>query len=197
MKAPLLRFSRSVHWISSALALMAVLFFALSGLTLNHATWFTAKPVEGVDELELGRAWLKDFVEAEAESQRLYMLSSLVAERWTLPLPSNIDQDDYEWVLDYQRPGGLSTIVLDLEAGMLVHEKIDDGFVALINDLHKGRHSGAVWSLFIDLAALLSIVFSLSGLILLWAHARKRSMTWPLVAVGLIFPFIVFWIWVP
>jgi len=41
------------------------------------------------------------------------------------------------------------------------------GFVAVINDLHKGRDSGAGWSLLVDLSAILMIVVSVTGLVLI------------------------------
>lgn len=43
----------------------------------------------------------------------------------------------------------------------------DYGWVARLNDLHKGRHSGEAWKWLIDASALLMLVFILSGVALL------------------------------
>lgn len=77
------------------------------------------------------------------------------------------------------------------------HEKVDDGFVALINDLHKGRHSGKVWFYLIDVVAVICLLFAVTGILLLVVHARKRPSTWPLVAIGTVLPLVLYWIFVP
>jgi hypothetical protein len=46
--------------------------------------------------------------------------------------------------------------------------------VALINDLHKGRDTGAAWSVVIDVSAVLMTVSSLTGLALLCTLRRRR-----------------------
>ena len=67
-------------------------------------------------------------------------------------------------------------------------EITDRGWISYLNDLHKGRNSGAVWSLFIDVFAGACLIFALTGLLLLQLHAAKRKSTWPLVAAGLAIP---------
>jgi len=61
----------------------------------------------------------------------------------------------------------------------------------LLNDLHKGRNTGKAWAWFIDIFAAATIVFTVTGLILLQFHARARPLTWPLVAAGLAAPVIL------
>ena len=112
-------------------------------------------------------------------------------------MPRNIERDEFEWVLDYQRPGGLRTVVLDLETGLLSHENVSDGLVALINDLHKGRHTGLVWVALIDVVAIICVFFGITGLVLLWVHAPKRGSTWPLVGLGLVLPVLTYFLFVP
>jgi hypothetical protein len=57
--------------------------------------------------------------------------------------------------------------------------------------LHKGRNTGAAWKWFLDLFAIATLVFCLTGLLLLVEHARRRKMTWPLVGLGLFLPFLL------
>lgn len=71
---------------------------------------------------------------------------------------------------------------------MAEYELTDRGLIAWLNDLHKGRHTGAAWRLFIDLFALASVVVSLSGLLILAAHAGKRAAVWPAVGLGVVVP---------
>jgi uncharacterized protein len=196
MHPTLAKASRTIHWISSALGLASLLFFSVTGITLNHPQWFSATPTEQFTEVELPEQWLQAFERAD-EVTRLDYLAKELDARWGLGVPRNIDRDEYEWVLDYQRPGGLSTVVLELDSGTLSLEQVSDGVVAVINDLHKGRHSGLVWFYLIDITAIICIVFSITGLLLLYIHASKRRSTWPLVTLGTALPLLLYWIFVP
>ena len=71
-------------------------------------------------------------------------------------------------------------------SGEATHESTDRGWIAYLNDLHKGRNAGPWWSWFIDLFAVAALVFSLSGLFLLQMHARHRPSTWPMVGLGVL-----------
>lgn len=185
-----------MHWVTSALAFAALVFFSVTGITLNHPDWFSAGGSTGFSAAALPAGWMADF-EGAGDADRLAMLTAELDERWGLGLPRNIDADEVEWVLDYQRPGGLGTVVLDLESGELSYEETSDGFVALVNDLHKGRHAGAAWGALIDIVSLVCLVFALTGLVLLWVHAAKRRATWPLVGLGTVLPVVVYLWWVP
>ena len=54
--------------------------------------------------------------------------------------------------------------------------------------MHKGRHTGAVWNAFIDIFAVLCLIFSLTGLWILKLHAANRPLVWPVVALGVVLP---------
>jgi hypothetical protein len=190
------RASRTVHWISSAVGLASLAFFSITGITLNHPDWFAAQPATSTQGVTLPPPWLDDFRNAD-ELGQLELLSVELNQRWRLGVPRNIDRDEFEWVLDYQRPGGIDTVVLTLESGELTLEQVDDGLVATINDLHKGRHAGTAWVLLIDITALICLLFAVTGMLLLYVHAGKRRSTWPLVGLGTVLPLLLYWIFVP
>ena len=55
--------------------------------------------------------------------------------------------------------------------------------MAWLNDLHKGRHTGPVWSVLIDVTAGLLGVMAVSGIwLLLYVRRRRTSGLW----VGLV-----------
>ncbi len=196
MNPQIAKANRTVHWVTSALGLVTLAFFSITGITLNHPDWFTSSVSSEYAEITLSASWLDEFHSAE-EVDRLSQLTIELDHRWGLGLPRNIDHDEFEWVLDYQRPGGLGTVVLNLESGFLSYEETSDGFVALINDLHKGRHAGLPWAVVIDVVAAVCLSFAVTGLILLWIHAPKRRSTWPLVGLGAVLPLIVYIWFVP
>ncbi|MEE3009378.1 MAG: PepSY-associated TM helix domain-containing protein, partial [Pseudomonadota bacterium] len=50
---------------------------------------------------------------------------------------------------------------------------------------------GAVWFWFIDLFAVATLLFALTGLALMALHAKRRPATWPVTALGLIVPWLL------
>lgn len=89
------------------------------------------------------------------------------------------------------RAGGDGWISIDRVTGAVEYERTDRGWVSYLNDLHKGRNTGAAWRWFIDVFAVACLVFTVSGLFLLQMHARQRRSTWPWVALGLVLPALI------
>jgi hypothetical protein len=181
------------HWISSAISLVVLLLFSVTGFTLNHAARIEASPR----------------VERHAATLPPDLLGQLVARRpRSAPLPPAVatfvvthtgasvdgragDWSDDEVAVSLPRPGGDGWVSIDRETGEIQYETTDRGWLAYVNDLHKGRNTGPVWSWFIDVFALACVVFALTGLLLLQMHAGQRRMTWPMVALGLVLPVVV------
>ena len=89
------------------------------------------------------------------------------------------------------RPGGDAWLALDRQTGEARYERTDRGWISYLNDLHKGRNTGTVWSLFLDLFAIACIIFCLTGLVLLQLLSHARPSTWPLVGLGLVIPALI------
>ena len=89
------------------------------------------------------------------------------------------------------RPGGDGWVSIDRASGAITAETTDRGWISYLNDLHKGRNSGAAWFWFIDIFAGACVLFTLTGLLLLQLHARHRPLTWPIVAAGLVVPVLL------
>lgn len=185
------------HWISSAVSLVGLLLFTVTGITLNHAGQIEGKPVTTEAEAQLPPALLPLIAPKDGES----------AEKQDRPLPPELDnwlrselsvkpRETAEWSADeiylsLPRPGGDGWVSIDRETGEVLSEKSSRGAVSYLNDLHKGRNTGPAWSWFIDIFAVASLVFALTGLVLLWLHAHRRPSTWPLVGLGLLIPLLL------
>ena len=188
------------HWISSGICLVAMLVFAATGLTLNHAAQIEAKPQVTHRKATLPAPLLASLrQQAEAADANGGSKSPLPAalRDWTeRELAVSVDHHDAEWSADelyvaLPRPGGDAWLRVGLEDGQVEYEKTDRGWISYFNDLHKGRNTGVAWSWFIDVFAVACLVFCITGLFLLQMHAGKRPATWPLVALGLVAPLLL------
>jgi hypothetical protein len=183
---------RQWHWISSALCLVGMLLFAVTGITLNHAAQIEAKP-QVISHL----AQLPDALQATLQDKVPSQGLPLDLRQWLEnELAIRLDGRDAEWsdgelYIGLPRPGGDAWLSLDIESGALEFESTDRGWIAYLNDLHKGRNTGAAWSWFIDVFAGLCVVFSLSGLLLLQRYAGNRPSTWPMLGLGLVLPVLL------
>ncbi|MDP2244472.1 PepSY-associated TM helix domain-containing protein [Pseudomonas sp.] len=180
---------RQWHWISSALCLVGMLLFSITGITLNHAAQIEAKP-----QVFNQQAQLPERLRVELQEKTPTQGLPLALRQWLEgELALRLDARSAEWsdaelYIGLPRPGGDAWLSLDIESGALEYESTDRGWIAYLNDLHKGRNTGSAWSWFIDVFAGLCVLFSLSGLLLLQRYAGARPSTWPLVALGLVLP---------
>jgi hypothetical protein len=179
------------HWMSSAVSLVGLLLFAITGFTLNHAADIEATPksVERAAQLPPPLlALVKPDDAPDSKKPLPVAVAKFVGEKLQMPTTG-----DAEWSIDTvylarPRPGGDGWISIDRETGEVTSEVSSRGWIAYLNDLHKGRNAGTVWKWFIDVFVFACIVFTLTGLVLLWMHSRHRKSTWPIVAAGLAIP---------
>ncbi|RZL62714.1 MAG: hypothetical protein EOP81_15475 [Variovorax sp.] len=188
------------HWVSSALCLIGLLLFGITGFTLNHSGQIEAKPVVSsergtVEPALLGRleaqvAQVKK--DARGRAVLPVELQGWIQQRWSIDTAAKeAEWSEEEIYLSLPRPGGDAWLRLNLEDGEIEYERTDRGWISYFNDLHKGRHTGAAWSWFIDIFAGATLVFSITGLFILKMHAGNRPFTWPMVGMGFVIPVLL------
>lgn len=182
------------HWISSALCLIGMLLFAVTGITLNHARQIEAKAQVSHRTLELPAALQAQV--SGSDVRKAAALPPAVSGWLDAQLATRLEGRGAEWSADevyvsLPRPGGDAWLSIDRASGEVEYELTRRGWIAYLNDLHKGRNAGAAWSWFLDLFAVACLVFALTGLFLLKLHSARRSMTWPLVTLGLLLPLLL------
>jgi len=181
------------HWTSSAISLIGLLLFAVTGITLNHAGEIEGKPVVEQREERLPEALLP-LVQPPAESGEPAQaslpaeLAAWVEDTFKVRAGGPAEWSADEIYLALPQPGGDGWVAIDRLSGDVQAEITDRGWISYLNDLHKGRNSGTVWKWFIDIFAVACVIFAITGLLLLKLHAAKRPSTWPLVALGLVIP---------
>ncbi len=201
------------HWVSSAISLVALLMFSVTGITLNNAGLFESKA-----RISSGQAQLPDAVlratlmvaqptahsSADASTSSQARKAELPAplqhwlrQQWGFKTEGQLAEwSNDEVYLSLPRPGGDAWLRIALPGGEAEFERSERGAVAYLNDLHKGRHSGPVWSWFIDIFGVACLLFAITGLLILKMHAAKRRSVWPLVAAGLALPVVLLLVFV-
>lgn len=178
------------HWISSALCLIGMLLFAVTGITLNHAGSIEAKPVVREHRAQLPEPLQAALVGASGVMPETVAVW-LEAELGVSVAGRAVEWSPGELYVSLPRPGGDAWLSIDRSSGEVLHEVTDRGWISYLNDLHKGRNTGAAWSWFIDIFAVACLIFCITGLFLLQMHARARPGTWPVVALGLVAPLLL------
>lgn len=182
------------HWISSAVCLIGMLLFALSGITLNHAGQIESRPKVTTHDALLPEPLRAQLATYPATSKE--MLPAEVRAWLSRQLSIDADGRETEWsardvYVSLPRPGGDAWLSIDRTTGDVTHEITDRGWIAYLNDLHKARHTGIAWSWFIDVFAVACFVFCLTGLLLLQLHSPRRRATWPMVGLGFVIPVLL------
>lgn len=184
----------SWHWISAAISLAGMFVFALTGITLNHASTIAAEPRIVATSADLpqsmvellrrsprsGSAPLPEALRSEVEQAVGIDAGSTPAE-WS----------EAEVYVAVPGPGSDAWVSIDRASGAMEAERTDRGWVSFFNDLHKGRNTGIAWFWLIDVLAVACVIFTFTGLLLLQLHARHRPSTWPLVGLGTAGPLII------
>lgn len=188
---------RTWHWISSAICMAGLFLFAITGFTLNHASSIEAQPETVTRDIRLSAPLLAGLAKAENGVPLASDLAATLEQETKVAVAGRaVELSDGELTVDLAGPGVDGFVTVDLASGEGSYERTHRGVIAVLNDLHKGRDAGPVWGWFIDIIAIGCILFSLTGLGLLWVHARGRAWTWPLTTVGFVIPIILFLIFV-
>ncbi|WP_254602089.1 PepSY-associated TM helix domain-containing protein [Sphingomonas bacterium] len=181
------------HYMSAAVSLAGVLAFAITGFLLNHAASIGAHPVVASRTGQLAPSLLTmlkrpasgDAPLPSAVAQAVYQAVGLD------PAGRPGEWSDADAYVALPRPGGDAWVSIDRATGRITSERTDQGWISYLNDLHKGRNTGAAWRWFIDIFAAACIVFAITGLVLLQFLARNRPFTWPLVGLGIAGPVLL------
>lgn len=197
--------ARRLHIYVSMAVLGLMLFFAVTGITLNRPELFVAsQPSTSQWHLTLPQNLLfTDNKVAIDESELRHFLSQHTPIRGQMSrLDIYLDSDhgviqEGEASASFTAPGYSAALFIDLLTREAELEISDYGWVARFNDLHKGRHSGEWWKWVIDISSFLMLVFILSGLALVLPKKSTLRYAIRWCSLGTLLTFIIYWLAVP
>jgi hypothetical protein len=184
--------SRWLHTYLSMVSFTILLFFALTGITLNHQSAFTgeAKPQRFTGTVDV--LWMK-----APDARKDDIVKAFRSRHGVRAALSDFRVDDDQVQISFKGPGYAADGFIERKTGKYELMESRLGFVAVVNDLHKGRDTGPVWSGIIDVSAGLMTLVSLTGLVLIFfLHKRLRAGLYAL-AIGSVLCYVVYLIWVP
>jgi hypothetical protein len=191
IKREIATWTRWLHIYLSMFSFAALLFFAVTGITLNHTNW-----IEGQQQVEqiqgqLSLSWI------HTDSITVDELDIVEHLRNTHNIKSRLTDfvtDDAECSVSFKGPGYAADVFIDRSTGSYELTITKSGAVAIMNDLHKGRDTGSTWSLLIDISAVLMILVSLTGFVMIFFLKKKRLSGLLITAIGVIMIVILYYV---
>lgn len=174
------RWSRLLHVYLSMIAFAVVLFFAITGVTLNHPEWTLGSgpsrttrtgtlPAASVDNGTVDWFTVSEYLRTK-EAVR----GSVADKR----------ADDLDGSIVFKGPAyeaDAAFRLADLSYTLTVESQ---GFLAVMNDLHKGRDTRSSWRWLIDASGVFLAFVSLTGLTLQFFLRKRRRSAFVSAAVG-------------
>lgn len=188
------KYSRWLHIYVSMASFAIVFFFAATGITLNHAEWFGGANRTSTATGTLDSRWTQT---GAADVAKLEIVESLRRAHQITGAVTDFRVDDDQASITFKGPGYSADAVIDRATGKYDVTVSRLGFVAVVNDLHKGRDTGGVWRGLIDVSAALLAFVSLTGLLLLYFIHKHRFAGFILLALGGVASCIAYVAWVP
>ena len=182
---------RTIHIYLTLLGLGVLLFFGLTGFTVNHEDWFGAtRPrvtkTDGSTPVELlGR---NDSLRIVEHLRQTFHITGALADFADLDtgLAASFKDPGQNWEVTIDKATGKTTVV---------NEAFN--FAAVINNLHRGRYAGPVWRWVIDLSALLIVLACATGVVLWLVMPQRRKIGVAALVLGVCGTLAIYLYFVP
>jgi uncharacterized protein len=165
---------RWLHLYTSMISLLVALFFAATGITLNHPEWIfgTASSEQNLTGT-LPKNWLQN-----SKVDWLVTAETLRAKHGLKGIVSDHRIDDVEASISFRAPAYAADAYVQIKDGTYSLKVVAQGPVAVLNDLHRGRDSGKAWAWLIDISGgfLVLVAFTGFGLSLFMKKTRVAAM---------------------
>jgi len=185
-KVEIYRQSRAWHGYLSAFAFLALIFFAITGLLLNHPEWTTTDKEQPSKEATVTLV-AADLARAKAAEDPAKALGEAVGKATPLiGAWQSGEVIDEEAQLRFEGPKGSSDVVVDLATGKAEVETKHARLIDTINELHRGKNASTAWKAIIDASAIVILLLSLIGYVLFFSLRFRLRTSLILTGVSLL-----------
>jgi len=170
------KWTRTLHIHLSMLGLLLLVFFASTGLMLNHEEWFGyAEPRVSTCQGTIPSALL-------TQPDKLAVVELLRKDYRASGSLDSFEVDEDQLNVVFKAPGRRTQAAITRPGGHVEVSIETHGFAGRLVELHRGVDAGFAWRRILDAAALLLLCASLTGLTLWLFVPRWRPLG--LVALG-------------
>jgi hypothetical protein len=177
------RLCRMLHAYLSAFAFLALIFFSITGLLLDHPEWMQGRGRETDSKLVLPAAIVAKARTMSDPTGYLAVetakLTPLVGSYRTGEIDAGLASLRFEGVK------GSSTVMIDLEAGQADVAVEHATPLTIIGDLHRGKNASVPWRAVIDITAIVVLVLSVIGYVLFFSLRFRLRTSLILTGVSL------------
>lgn len=172
--------TRWLHTYLSMISLALVLFFGATGITLNHPSWTfgmdgSQQTYAGVLPAGFETNGTVDFLAVAQYMQEMHGVRGDA---------TNYAADATQGSMSFKGPGYAADLFFDVDTGSYDLTVDQQGLLAVLNDLHKGRNTGGSWNWTIDLAGGILVAVAVTGLGLQLFLKRRRRRAYIVAGVG-------------
>ncbi|MBU2891838.1 PepSY-associated TM helix domain-containing protein [Colwellia sp. D2M02] len=173
---------RILHIYSAMPVLLLMLFFAITGVFLNHPDWDKTQSkkqkttVTAPTWLNNAESWDDNF-----QQQGLRLLQWLDANHDIRATKFSIEWDDYDrlLIIALDSPAGNTVIEVVVDDQAIIIDQRQLSLLAMLNNVHRAKHTNGLWLYLSDLSAVAMVLFCLSGF---WLVAINRLQRQPAIA---------------
>jgi len=165
-------------------------FFAATGITLNHQDKMNGEPKVTRFSGHVDAALVATSVGTHVNQAQV--VAQLIGAHTIKGHLSDFRVDDDMLTVSFKGPGYTADAFIDRKTATYDLTETRMGLVAIINDLHKGRDTGAVWAQLIDLSAVLMMLVSMTGLTLIFFLYKRLALGLWMLGIGTVVCVVVY-----
>lgn len=181
---------RRLHTWTSMVSLVAMIFFGITGVLLNHASWTLGSARSTVTTTgTLPPAALTD-----STIDYLAISEYIRGAEGVTGTVNGHGVSGTEGFINYTGPGYQANLRFDTATRAYSLTVQRTGWVGVINDVHRSKGTGIAWSWVNDLAGVLLVFIGVTGLfITLMTRSKNKRRDLVLAGVGLIIVVAALW----
>jgi len=194
VKKDLNSWNRWLHIYLSMFSFATLFFFAVTGITLNHPRWIESHQRVEMIKGDLNPAWVSG--NDTSSVAKLEIVEYLRDKHKIKARLTDFMTDVNDCSVSFNGPGYTADGFISRQTGSYILTVTTAGYIAVLNDLHKGRDTGSKWAVIIDISAILMVLVSLTGFVMIFFITRRKSKGLWVAAFGTVTLLILYLLFV-
>lgn len=187
------RWMRLLHVYISMASMLLVAFFAITGLTLNHPEWALGSTSTTTRQgsvpagaiTTVGGTTNVDYLAIAEYARDAFGVSGHVKDYGLTGEDGNID---------FAGPGYSANVHFSAATGALTATVTQNDFLAVMNDVHKGRDTDTSWKWVIDVSAIILLLVTVTGMVIQVTQRKRRQASLVTAAVCSVLAVVLIWV---